>query len=124
MNEFECLENEKFIILKNRELMIDLLHETCLKGLNCLCFLESLSKEDLVQKLLLKQAEIDINQNLTKEDYKLLVQAIHDICNLKVFILIKSCQPTFKFTRFFIFLCNQFLKFKFKSCVFGFKFGF
>ena len=86
MNEFECLENEKFIILKNRELMIDLLHETCLKGLNCLCFLESLSKEDLVQKLLLKQAEIDINQNLTKEDYKLLVQAIHDICNWGLYV--------------------------------------
>lgn len=86
MNEFECLENEKFIILKNRELMIDLLHETCLKGLNCLCFFESLFKEDLVQKLLLKQAEIDINQNLTKEDYKLLVQAIPDICNWGLYV--------------------------------------
>lgn len=66
MNEFECLENEKFIILKNRELMIDLLHETCLKGLNCLCFLESLSKEDLVQKLLLKQAENDFLSDICR----------------------------------------------------------
>ncbi len=53
MNEHENLKEGQLITLNSRESMLDLLYQSCVNGLNCLCLLDSLTKEYLVQKLLL-----------------------------------------------------------------------
>ena len=60
MKEHENLKEGRLITLKNRNAMIDLLYQSCIKGLNCLCLLDSLTKEDLVQKLLLKHQYLKV----------------------------------------------------------------
>lgn len=86
MNEHENLKEGQLIILKSREAMIDLLYQSCVNGLNCLCLLDSLTKEYLVQKLLLMHACVNLDNNLTIEDYKYLVKAMHDICKWGLYI--------------------------------------
>ena len=86
MEEHENLEEGKLITLKSKESMIDLLYQSCIKGSNCLCLLDSLTKEDLVQKLLLKLSCVNLDNNLTIEDYKHLVIAMHDMCRWGLYI--------------------------------------
>lgn len=86
MEEHENLKEGRLITLKNRKAMIDLLYLSCLKGLDCLCLLNSLTKEYLVQKLLLEHAGINLDNNLTLEDYKYLVRAMHDMCRWGLYI--------------------------------------
>lgn len=86
MKEQENLKEGRLITLKNRKAMIDLLYLSCLKGLDCLCLLNSLAKEYLVQKLLLEHAGINLDNNLTLEDYKYLVRAMHDMCRWGLYI--------------------------------------
>ena len=111
MNEHENLKEGQLIILKSREAMIDLLYQSCVNGLNCLCLLDSLTKEYLVQKLLLMHACINLDNNLTIEDYKYLVKAMHDICRWGLYIdkfqtlaktnnKIKKLKPNYVFIEF------------------------
>ena len=86
MKEQENLKEGRLITLKSRKSMFDLLYLSCLKGLNCLCLLNSLTKEYLVQKLLLEHAGINLDNNLTLEDYKYLVRAMHDMCRWGLYI--------------------------------------
>ena len=100
MNEHENLKEGQLIILKSREAMIDLLYQSCVNGLNCLCLLDSLTKEYLVQKLLLMHACV-----------KYLVKAMHDICRWGLYIdkfqtlaktnnKIKKLKPNYVFIEF------------------------
>ena len=111
MNEHENLKEGQLIILKSREAMIDLLYQSCVNGLNCLCLLDSLTKEYLVQKLLLMHACVNLDNNLTIEDYKYLVKAMHDICKWGLYIdkfqtlaktnnKIKKLEPDYVFIEF------------------------
>ena len=111
MNEHENLKEGQLIILKSREAMIDLLYQSCVNGLNCLCLLDSLTKEYLVQKLLLMHACVNLDNNLTIEDYRYLVRAIHDICRWGLYIekfqtlaktnnKIKKLKPDYVFIEF------------------------
>lgn len=111
MNEHENLKEGQLIILKSREAMIDLLYQSCVNGLNCLCLLDSLTKEYLVQKLLLMHARVNLDNNLTIEDYKYLVKAMHDICRWGLYIdkfqtlaktnnKIKKLKPNYVFIEF------------------------
>lgn len=111
MNEHENLKEGQLIILKSREAMIDLLYQSCVNGLNCLCLLDSLTKEYLVQKLLLMHACVNLDNNLTIEDYKYLVKAMHDICRWGLYIdkfqtlaktnnKIKKLKPNYVFIEF------------------------
>lgn len=111
MNEHENLKEGQLIILKSREAMIDLLYQSCVNGLNCLCLSDSLSKEYLVQKLLLMHACVNLDNNLTIEDYKYLVKAMHDICRWGLYIdkfqtlaktnnKIKKLKPNYVFIDF------------------------
>lgn len=111
MNEHENLKEGQLIILKSREAMIDLLYQSCVNGLNCLCLLDSLTKEYLVQKLLLMHACVNLDNNLTIEDYKYLVKAMHDICRWGLYIdkfqtlaktnnKIKKLEPDYVFIEF------------------------
>ena len=111
MNEHENLKEGQLIILKSREAMIDLLYQSCVNGLNCLCLSDSLSKEYLVQKLLLMHACVNLDNNLTIEDYKYLVKAMHDICRWGLYIdkfqtlaktnnKIKKLEPDYVFIEF------------------------
>ena len=86
MEERENLKEGRLITLKSKESMIDLLYLSCIKGLNCLCILDSLTKEYLVQKLLLEHAGVNLDNNLTLEDYKYLVRAMHDMCKWGLYI--------------------------------------
>ncbi len=86
MNEYENLKKGQLITLNSRESMIDLLYQSCVNGLNCLCLLDSLTKEYLVQKLFLKYAGVSLEKNLTIEDYKYLVGAMHDMCKWGLYI--------------------------------------
>ena len=86
MEERENLKEGRLITLKSKESMIDLLYLSCIKGLNCLCILDSLTKEYLVQKLLLEYAGVNLDNNLTLEDYKYLVRAMHDMCKWGLYI--------------------------------------
>lgn len=86
MKEHETLKEGRLITLKNKEAMIDLLYQSCIDGLNCLCLLDSLTKEYLVYKLLLEYAGINLDNNLTIEDYKCLVRAMHDMCRWGLYI--------------------------------------
>lgn len=86
MKEQENLKEGRLITLKSRKSMFDLLYLSCLKGLNCLCLLDSLTKEYLVQKLLLEHACVNLDNNLTIEDYKYLVRAMHDMCRWGLYI--------------------------------------
>ncbi len=86
MEEHKNLKEGRLITLKSKKSMIDLLHHSCLKGSNCLCLLNSLTKEDLVQKLLLKLLCVNLDNNLTIEDYKHLVIAMHDMCKWGLYI--------------------------------------
>ena len=60
MEEHKNLKEGRLITLKSKESMLDLLYLSCIKGLNCLCILDSLTKEDLVQKLLLKHQYLKV----------------------------------------------------------------
>ena len=111
MNEHENLKEGQLIILKSREAMIDLLYQSCVNGLNCLCLLDSLTKEYLVQKLLLMHACVNLDNNLTIEDYKYLVKAMHDVCRWGLYIdkfqtlaktnnKIKKLKPDYVFIEF------------------------
>lgn len=111
MNEHENLKEGQLITLKSREAMIDLLYQSCVNGLNCLCLLDSLTKEYLVQKLLLMHACVNLDNNLTIEDYKYLVKAMHDICKWGLYIdkfqtlaktnnKIKKLEPDYVFIEF------------------------
>ena len=86
MEDRENLKEGKLITLKSKESMIDLLYLSCIKELNCLCILDSLTKEYLVQKLLLEHACVNLDSNLTIEDYKNLVKAMHDMCRWGLYI--------------------------------------
>lgn len=86
MEERKNLKEGRLITLKSKESMIDLLYLSCIKGLNCLCILDSLTKEYLVQKLLLEHAGVNLDNNLTLEDYKYLVRAMHDMCKWGLYI--------------------------------------
>ena len=86
MEERENLKEGRLITLKSKESMIDLLYQSCVEGINCLCLLDSLTKEDVVQKLLLEHAGVNLYENLTIEDYKYLVRAMHDMCRWGLYI--------------------------------------
>ena len=86
MKEQENLKEGRLITLKSRKSMLDLLYQSCINGLNCLCLLDSLTKEYLVQKLLLKHAGVNLDENITIDDYKYLVRAMHDICKWGLYI--------------------------------------
>lgn len=86
MEERENLKEGRLITLKSKKSMIDLLYQSCVEGLNCLCILDSLTKEYLVQKLLLEHADVNLDNNLTLEDYKYLVRAMHDMCRWGLYI--------------------------------------
>ena len=86
MKEQENLKEGRLITLKSRKSMLNLLYQSCVNGLNCLCFLDSSTKEYLVQKLLLKHAGVNLDENITVDDYKYLVRAMHDICKWGLYI--------------------------------------
>ena len=111
MHEYKNLKKGQLITLNSRESMLDLLYQSCVNGLNCLCLLNSLTKEDLVQKLFLKYAGVSLEDNLTVEDYKYLVGAMHDICRWGLYIdkfqtlaktnnKIKKLKPDYVFIEF------------------------
>lgn len=111
MKEQENLKEGRLITLKSRKSMLDLLYLSCLKGLNCLCLLDSSTKEYLVQKLLLKHAGVNLDENITIDDYKYLVKAMHDICRWGLYIdkfqtlaktnnKIKKLKPNYVFIEF------------------------
>lgn len=80
MSENENLKQGKLMTINSQNTMVDLLQKYCEGGLNCLCLLKTISKESLIQKLLLRQAGVNLNITLTKEDYNDFVKAMHDIC--------------------------------------------
>ena len=86
MKEQENLKEGRLITLKSRKSMLDLLYQSCINGLNCLCLLDLSTREYLVQKLLLKHAGVNLDENLTLEDYKYLVRAMHDMCRWGLYI--------------------------------------
>ena len=86
MKEQENLKEGRLITLKSRKSMLDLLYQSCINGLNCLCLLDLSTREYLVQKLLLEHAGINLDNNLTLEDYKYLVRAMHDMCRWGLYI--------------------------------------
>ena len=86
MKEQENLKEGRLITLKSRKSMLDLLYQSCINGFNCLCLLDLSTREYLVQKLLLKHASVNLDENLTLEDYKYLVRAMHDMCRWGLYI--------------------------------------
>ena len=86
MKEQENLKEGRLITLKSRKSMLDLLYQSCINGFNCLCLLDLSTREYLVQKLLLKHASVNLDENLTLEDYKYLVRAMHDMCRWRLYI--------------------------------------
>ena len=86
MKEQENLKEGRLITLKSRKSMLDLLYQSCINGLNCLCLLDLSTREYLVQKLLLKHAGVNLDENITVDDYKYLVRAMHDICKWGLYI--------------------------------------
>lgn len=86
MEEHENLKEGRLITLKSKKSMIDLLYQSCIKGSNCLCLLNSLTKKYLVQKLLLKHAGVNLDENITIDDYKYLVRAMHNMCRWGLYI--------------------------------------
>ncbi len=111
MHELEKLKKGQLITLNSRESMIDLLYQACVNGLNCLCLLDSLTKEYLVQNLLLMHACVNLDNNITIEDYKYLIKAMHDICRWGLYIdkfqtlaktnnKIKKLKPDYVFIEF------------------------
>lgn len=80
MNKNENLKQGQLMPINSQNTMVDLLQKYCERGLNCLCLLKTTSKESLIQKLFLQQAGVNMDTPLTKEDYKNLVKAMHDIC--------------------------------------------
>ena len=86
MNENENLKQGQLMTINSQNTMVDLLKKYCERGLNCLCLLKTTSKESLIQKLFLQQAGVNMDTPLTKEDYKNLVKAMHDICKWGLYI--------------------------------------
>lgn len=80
------LKQSQLMTLTNKKCMIDLLQQYCKNGSNCLCLLKTTSKESLIQKLLLQEAKVNLDITLTKQDYKCLIKAMHDMCSWNLYI--------------------------------------
>lgn len=81
MKKYTNLRGGTFLILEGTSLLISLLQQVCNNGQKCICFLNTLTKEELVQNLLEKQANLNLGDNLTMENYRILVKSMQDVYN-------------------------------------------
>lgn len=86
MKEHENLKTDTLIRLEGEKAMVNLVKKACGSGVKCLCFLDKLTKEELVQNLLLAHANVNLNEYLTPENCQKLAKSMQDVYTWDLYI--------------------------------------
>lgn len=86
MKEHEILKTGTLIRLEGEKAMVNLVKKACASDAKCLCFLDKLTTEELVQNLLLEHANVNLNEFITPEKYQKLAKSMQDVCTWDLYV--------------------------------------